>query len=328
MHLYQEITGTNETERGELFSLLLRLHPIAQGQVAPGAGNQIQAAFLDLVRQADPALSEVLHAPNQRRPYTVGLLQGFNHLPMQQVEEARHAQHMVTVQPGQTYWLRLTMLNATVFSIFTQRLLTLARAFTLRIGEARFEVSRLLSATEPDSSTNPWLAYSSFADLRALRPACRDYRFEFTTPTAFSMGQRAWGKMLKVFPEPALVFESLARQWETFAPPHLHMSEQHLTPRDLSMWCEEHLVVARYQLHTGYLATNRFGQVGFQGMVTYEVKGNLNGPEAQWLTPLARFALFGGVGYKTTMGMGQTRCLSPQEPADVSVQPSSLEEEV
>jgi len=31
-------------------------------------------------------------------------------------------------------------------------------------------------------------------------------------------------------------------------------------------------------------------------------------PEAAWLTPLARFALFSGVGYKTSMGMGQARC--------------------
>lgn len=34
----------------------------------------------------------------------------------------------------------------------------------------------------------------------------------------------------------------------------------------------------------------------------------MRGREARWLTPLARFALFGGIGYKTAMGMGQARC--------------------
>ena len=315
-------------EHGELFSLLLRLHPIAPGLLSPGSGNQVQAAFLDLVRQGNQALADQLHLPNQRRPYTVSLLQGFNHLTITQLEEARAQQQQLPVLSGQTYWLRITMLDATVFGSFVHTLIDQSHALVVRIGSAQFGISRLFTTPSSETTLSPWIAYSSFEALHTLQLAQRQYRFEFATPTAFSMGQRTWGKMLKVFPEPALVFESLARQWETFAPPHLHMSEQHLTPRDLSMWCEEHLVVARYQLHTGYLATNRFGQVGFQGMVTYEVKGNLNGPEAQWLTPLARFALFGGVGYKTTMGMGQARCLSPQESADGSVQTSSLEEEV
>lgn len=314
MQLHEDRTGTQDTrdtERGELFSLLLRLHPLETGHVTPGAGNHIQAAFLDLVRQMDPTLSEWLHAPNQRRPYTVGLLQGFNHLPAERVEAARNGQQLLTVQPGQTYWLRFTMLNATLFTIFMQTLLSRARAFTLRLGETRFEVSRLLTTPDAEQKDHPWLAYSSFADLCQLQSASKLYAFEFATPTAFSMGQRAWGKMLQVFPEPGLVFESLARQWEAFAPEPLRLRSHGLTPHDIKVWCEEQVVVARYQLHTGYLPTSRFGQVGFQGTITYEVKGNPAAREAQWVTPLARFALFSGVGYKTTMGMGQTRAMMP-----------------
>src|SRR5258708_1979424 len=181
-------------EPGELFSLLLRLHPVEPGQVTPGAGNQVQGAFLDLVRQGDAALSEWLHTPNQRRPYSVGLLQGFNHLSPGQIEEARTAQQMVQVLPGQTYWLRITMLDATVFSSFARCLITRPRELTVRIGNARFEISRLLSTPDSDGSTQSWVAYSSFADLHILQPAQKRYSFEFATPTAFSMGQKAWGK--------------------------------------------------------------------------------------------------------------------------------------
>ena len=74
------------TERGELFSVLLRLHPVEAGWVSPSSGSQAHAAFLDIVNQNDPALAEQLHQPNQRRPFTVGLLQGFNHLPAAQLE--------------------------------------------------------------------------------------------------------------------------------------------------------------------------------------------------------------------------------------------------
>ena len=308
-------TQATPSERGELFSLLLRLHPVEPGLVAPGAGNQGQAAFLDMVRQTDPALSEWLHTPNQRRPYTVGLLQGFNHLTSAQLEEARSHQQLLPVQPGQTYWLRITMLDATLFSSFAQRMITQPRALRVRLGDARFEISRLLTTPEPTATTQSWVAYASFAALQRLRPAQKYYQFEFVSPTAFSLGQRSWGKLLKVFPEPHFVFESLARQWNLFAPIALRMETNSLSLRTFSAWCEENIVATRYALETSYLPTSKFGQAGFQGTVTYEVKGIPTAPEATWLSPLAQFALFSGVGYKTTIGMGQARCTNLLEPA-------------
>ncbi len=136
----------------------------------------------------------------------------------------------------------------------------------------------------------------------------RYYEFEFATPTAFSMGQQRWGKLMKLLPEPAYVFESLAKQWETFAPEHVRMAATDLTARQLGAWCEESLIVARFALETRYLPSSKFAQAGFQGKMMYEMKGIQSSPEAAWLTPLAHFALFSGVGYKTSMGMGQARC--------------------
>lgn len=306
---FQTATSSN-VERGELFSLLLRLHPIEEGLVALGAGNQVQAAFLNMVRQGDPALAEWLHTPNQRRPYTLGLLQGFNHLSPEQVEEAMVKNLGVTVKPGQTYWLRITMLDATVFGSFTRYLIMNPRSLVLRIGNAKFEISRLLSTPESQNSAQSWASYSSFAELHTQSAAQKRYCFEFATPTAFSQGQKSWGKQLHLFPEPALVFESLARQWESFAPATLRLANHGLTSRQIAAWCEEQVIVLRYTLETRYLPSSKFGQSGFQGNIVYEVKGAPTAPEAQWLSSLARFALFSGVGYKTTMGMGQTRCVN------------------
>jgi CRISPR-associated endoribonuclease Cas6 len=296
------------TERGELFSILLRLHPIEAGWVSPSSGSQAHAAFLDIVHQNDAALAEQLHQPNQRRPFTVGLLQGFNHLSAAQLEEAITKNQKVQVLPGQVYWLRITMLDSRLFGTFIQHLITKPRTFIMRLGEARFEVSRLIGSPDPNNAGNPWAAYSSFAELSAFTPAQRYYEFEFATPTAFSMGQQRWGKLMKLLPEPAYVFESLAKQWEAFAPEHLRMAANDLTARRLAAWCEESLIVTRYALETHYLPSGKFAQAGFQGKIMYEMKGIQSSPEAAWLTPLAHFALFSGVGYKTSMGMGQTRC--------------------
>src|SRR6266704_5285343 len=156
------------TERGELFSILLRLHPIEEGWVSPSSGSQAHAAFLEIVHQNDPTLAEQLHQPNQRRPFTVGLLQGFNHLSAAQLDEAIAKNQKVQVLPGQVYWLRVTMLDSRIFGTFIQHLITKPRTLIIRLGEARFEVSRLIGSPEPGSAANPWTAYSSFAELNAI----------------------------------------------------------------------------------------------------------------------------------------------------------------
>ena len=309
-HATQPQSVSLNTERGELFSVLLRLHPVEAGWVSPSSGSQAHAAFLDIVHQNDPVLAEQLHQPNKRRPFTVGLLQGFNHLPAAKLEEAITKNQKVQVFPGQVYWLRITMLDSKLFGTFIQHLITKPATLSIRLGEAQFEVSRLIGSPEPGSAANPWTAYSSFAELSTYTEAQRYYEFEFATPTAFSMGQQSWGKLMKLLPEPAYVFESLAKQWETFAPEHLRLAANDLTTRRLASWCEESLIVARYALETRYLPSSKFAQAGFQGKIMYEMKGMRSSPEAAWLTPLAHFALFSGVGYKTSMGMGQTRCIN------------------
>lgn len=303
-------TGVAAPERGELFSILLRLHPIEVGWVSPSAGREAHAAFLDIVRQNDADLAEQLHQPNQRRPFTVGLLQGFNHLTAAQLEEAFTRNQKVQVSPGQVYWLRITILDAAIFGVLFQHLITKPRAFILRLGEARFEVSRLIGSPEPCAGANSWAAYSSFAEMSTFTHVQREYAFEFATPTAFSMGQKSWGKVMNLLPEPAYVFESLAKQWEVFAPAHLRLSAAGLNVRDFVGWCAESLIVAYYRLETRYLPSSKFAQPGFQGTITYEVKRAQASHEARWLTPLAHFALFSGVGYKTSMGMGQARCMN------------------
>ena len=165
-------------DRGELFSMLLRLHPTEPGMVSPSAGNQVQAAFLDMVRQGDPALADWLHAPNQRRPYTLGLLQGFNHLTTQKLTEAITKNQMVQVTPGQVYWLCITMLDVTVFGAAFYFIANL-RTLTLRIGDARFEISRLLSTPDPDYAAQSWVAYSSFSGLYRSQVAQKHCHFEF-----------------------------------------------------------------------------------------------------------------------------------------------------
>lgn len=300
-----EVSSRNSS--GRLYSVLLRLHPTGPGRVQPGSGSQAHAAFLDILHQHDPVLSESLHRSNQRRPFTVGPLRGFANFSPAELEAATLQGRPVVVRPGQTYWLRFTMLDERVFGTFARHFLLNFRASVIRLGEAEFEMSRLLTTPDLTEPATTWADYSSFSTLFEQAQAQERYHFEFSSPTAFSLGQKSWGKEMKLFPDPDWFFLSLARQWQNFAPEECRMERDGLNPETLQGWCAANVVVSRYTLSTLPVQFKRASQLGFQGQVVYEVKGNKSEREWRWLSRLGRFALFCGVGYKTTMGMGQTR---------------------
>ena len=309
-HATQPQSVSLNTERGELFSVLLRLHPVEAGWVSPSSGSQAHAAFLDIVHQNDPAIGRTI-APAKQATTIYGW--SFAGIQPPACGETGGGDNK---KPEGTGTPRTGVLVAYHYAGLKD-IRHVHPAFDykawhsfIRLGEAQFEVSRLIGSPEPGSAANPWTAYSSFAELSTYTQVQRYYEFEFATPTAFSMGQQCWGKLMKLLPEPAYVFESLAKQWETFAPEHLRLAANDLTARRLATWCEESLIVARYVLETRYLPSSKFAQAGFQGKIMYEMKGMRSSPEAAWLTPLAHFALFSGVGYKTSMGMGQSRCIN------------------
>jgi CRISPR-associated endoribonuclease Cas6 len=298
------------SQRGELFSFLLHLYPLEPEQlVARVTASQVQAAFLDMVRQIDPTLFEWLREADQHAPYTVALLQERDQVAPILHEETGLYEQIFPARSGRACWLNITILDAALFSAFAQYLIVRPYALTVKIGEIQFGVRRFSTKAEPDTAAQTLIAYSSFEDLYGARFAQRQYRFDFMSPTFLDNGrQRSWGKAVQTFPEPHYVFASLARQWELFAPAHLRMKMHDISVRAFSLWCERNIVVAYYAPTTGYARSNRSEQAGFQGTVVYEVRGRLTAPEARWLSPLARFATFSGVGGKTAVGMGRTRC--------------------
>ncbi len=65
----------------------------------------------------------------------------------------------------------------------------------------------------------------------------------------------------------------------------------------------KHIAVTACKLHHDLLHFPNYVQKGFVGHCTYHL--NVDQELAKHLTTLAAFAQYAGVGYKTTMGMGQ-----------------------
>jgi CRISPR-associated endoribonuclease Cas6 len=275
--------------RAALYSLVLSLAPIREATASATAGHQVHAAFLKMMQEADAALAEALHAPNTpNRPFTVSPLMGVG-----QPRDGR-----VWLSPKQDYWLRFTVLDPRLFERFMARFLRGDGRPTLRLGQAELLIKEIL--VTPGS--HPWAGYTSWAQLVAGAQPDSEITLEFVSPTAFGFGQKAWGKMVVVLPDPALVFGSLIRAWNSAAPAPMQVDKE-----ALAAYLEEDAVVKRIEwLVTRMLHFSRSPQVGSVGQLTYGLMAADETMRGQ-LNALADFAFYAGVGMKTTMGMGQCR---------------------
>lgn len=294
---------------GTLASVWVQLRPLETGQLNVHAGFLAHAAFLDLLHQVDPALAQVLHDLNHRKPFTLSSL-----VEIEPETGYRTADRTVLLQPRRLYGLRLTSLASYVLNTFTARFFNLdASSLRVRLGSQQFQVVRIEGSP---GNGGAWLGRASFATLAALAPA-RAWTFRFASPTAFSLGEQEWGgRKFGLFPEPGQVFDSLAGCWNDFAPAALARIDKPA----LREYVEKYVAVAGMKdLHTEMLEFKQHRQLGFVGEVSYRLLEKQPAPEmATILNQLAALALYAGVGYKTTMGMGQARCIATEALPDLT----------
>ena len=270
-----------------LFSVVLRLSPLEEVEMEATMGHRAHAAFLDAIRRVSPNLSAALHDPKiSIRPFSISPLWGM----------PSHGER-VRLHPERTYWLRVTLLLRPLYERLMELLLA-DNAPRLRFGEALFLIQEAL--VTPGS--HPWAGYTSWEELAARAQPVEELTLEFVSPTAFSFGEKSWGRRMVVFPLPELVFGSLARTWNAYAPPPVQVEAG-----VLEQWSAESVIVKQIAaLRTRMLNFSGRPQVGFVGRVTYGLMGANDVARLQ-VSMLADFAFYGGVGYKRAMGMGQAR---------------------
>jgi CRISPR-associated endoribonuclease Cas6 len=296
---------TQPTTTQTLYSTVVKLTPLAHGTIPATQGRLAHGAFLDLIRSVDPALSEVLHQKNQRRPFTVSPLQGLR----------RAQKGQVRVRAGEELWLRFTLLNSDLFTTLTRYLLTNTPYAagprnaqspypSLRLGEITFAITELL--TTPGS--HAWAGYTPVAGLgekwQTTPPDRLDRKIglELASGTMFSRSsnKNGMGKFLELLPTPEMVFGSLAAMWNDHT--GLELDKQAL--RD---YAAETVVVSRFDIKTRLFYYWGNPQIGAVGRITYELKDKHDQAMIRTLNMLADFAFYSGLGAKTTMGMGMVR---------------------
>ncbi len=271
-----------------LHAIIVNLIAAEDGTTPLTQGPLAQAAFLDLVRAADPDLAARLHSDNQRRPYTVSSL---HNLPRAD-ERGRHV-----FRAGHQAWLRITLLDPALFTTFFQRLFAEGPSLQLRIGGAHFAIESVLGAP----GSHPWGGYTSAEAMANQAGSDTRIRMQFASPTAMNRGRQGAAKeRIVLLPEPQMVFGSLRSAWNQLVGDEIAF--------EFERWVEDYVFVREVRSwQTGvYRLKNNSVHPGGFGDVTFEALD----PDPNCLHTLnllADFAFYSGIGSKTTMGMGQAR---------------------
>lgn len=270
-----------------LYATVFKLVAETSGTLPANSGYLTHAAFLDLVRQVDPALSGHFHDANERKPYTVSPLLGHGSL----------VDGLIRVGAGQEVWMRISLLDSRLFQVVAAYLMEGGVLPGLRLQNISFQVAEAL--TTPRSHPR-----AGYADVRELAQHWQEAKsipetvtLRFLTPTAIRQDNWPDGKKRYLLtPDPVLLWHGVRRQWG--------LAGGDDPGKDYDAWVAESVGVIAHDIKTRLLHFPDYDQVGFEGWATFRAVSRDHQKLALWRT-LADFAFFCGVGYKTSMGMGQ-----------------------
>jgi len=274
----------------QLNAIVVNLIATHDGRVPLTQGALAHAAFLDLVAVADPDLAARLHDSGARQPFTLSPLR---ELPGVQPDEAGYR-----LRAGNRAALRLTLLDPDLFLAFLKRLLAAGPDLRLRIGDVTFAIESAIGAP----GSHPWVGYATTGELRDHAGNESHIRLLFASPTAINLGQKESARQrIVLIPAPRFVFGALRGAWNRLTGDEI--------PLAFETWVEEYVFVREVRnWQTAVYQLKRGVHPGGLGDVTFEALDHHAG-HLRSLNLLADFAFYGGVGSKTTMGMGQARRL-------------------
>ncbi|ABA23773.1 CRISPR-associated protein, Cas6 family [Trichormus variabilis ATCC 29413] len=284
-------------------SLVLNLLP--QSPIPPQyiTGRHLHALFLTLVSSVDSTLGDRLHDSTADKAFTLSPLQIKGEERGRYKSKIPHGQslqyfHQQAIPAGTPCWWRISLLDDTLFSQLTQLWLNLNPSHPWHLGPANLYITSIQGTPQ---STQPWANATTYAQLYEQAGESNDVRslvnnrtlnFTFTTPTAFRQG-----KFDTTLPTRECVFNSLLSRWNKYS--GIEFSEIAI----------ESIFPSFLNIHTEILADSRSKFIGILGEINYRILGDIEPIQIKQINALADFAMYAGIGRKTTMGMGMIRRL-------------------
>ncbi|MEH1870381.1 CRISPR-associated endoribonuclease Cas6 [Nostoc sp.] len=273
-------------------SLVLNLLP--QSPIPPQflTGRHLHALFLTLVSSVDTILGDRLHDSTADKAFTLSPLQISNtNSPLLKGGKGGSKlqySHQQAIPAGTPCWWRISLLDDTLFGKLTQLWLNLNPNRPWHLGPADLYITSIQGTPQ---SIQPWANASTYAQLyEEASDFNSSINLTFSTPTAFRQGQYD-----TTLPTRESVFNSLLSRWNKYS------------GIEFTQIAIESIFPSFVNIHTEILADSRSKFIGIIGEVTYKILGEIEPIQIKQINALADFALYSGVGRKTTMGMGMTR---------------------
>src|SRR5262249_27085762 len=244
----------------------------------PGLGGEaLHGLFFEVLRGHDAGFAEYLHQEVDKPFSLSGVL-----------TEHPKREGRIYIGPEGRVEFRLGLLSDEIIEHALAAFGALPTSGApVRLGNASARVEGLAFqlGTHPlvGSSTYPMLMQKASPDSRVT--------LQFLSPTSFRSGD-----VQDLLPRPERVFGSLFEAWQAFAPVPLDPTLAEMFPL---------IRVSAYELRTELIHFARYKMIGFKGHITYTYPRQVDASTRQTFNALADFPFFAGVGYKTTMGMGQ-----------------------
>ena len=273
-------------------------------------GRHIHALFLTLVSSVDKELGDRLHGEKANKGFGLSPIVvmgngasviGNGLLVMGKPKPKRRSQSPITnpqlpipnyqslIPPSTLCWWRISLLDEVLFGKLTGLWLNLNPDRAFHLGSADLYITRILGTPQ---SSQPWANFATYQQIydRASETE-RNITFHLATPTAFRQG-----KFDSPLPTRDNVFKSLCDRWNTY-------SEIPITSEII-----EYIYPSRFDIKTEVVKnydTHSF--IGCVGEIGYRILGDASPEIIKQINALADFAMFAGIGRKTTMGMGMSR---------------------
>lgn len=270
-------------------SLVLNLVPKSPIYPEYLTGRHLHALFLTLVSSVDRSLGDRLHESTSQKAFTISPLQT-KKPPKNRRNNSLQSHHNRPIPANTNCWWRISLLDESLFGELTALWLQINPEKPWHLGPTNLLITSILATPQ---SSQPWANSRSYSQLyEHASDTNKIIALSFATPTSFRQG-----KYDRAMPSRECVFNSLLSRWNKYS--GIEFSEIPL----------ESIFASYFDINTEIVADSRSKFIGVVGDVNYRVMGNVEPILIKKINALADFALYCGVGRKTTMGMGMARRL-------------------
>jgi CRISPR-associated endoribonuclease Cas6 len=261
------------------YSLVINLTPVAPLSPKYLSGRHLHALFLSVVSSINSDLGSYFHQSQADKAFTISPLQ------ISGKSDEIYWNHTKPIPSGVSCWFRISLLDDTLFGELTPLWLNLNPEQPWHLGKADLHITSILGTPQ---STQPWANSCSYQQLYDQSSKTEgNFPLTFFTPTAFRNG-----KYDTALPTPGSVFNSLLKRWNKY-------SKIPFEGLDFSA-----VFPSFFDIYTEIVADSRSKFIGCVGTIHYRLLGEVDPLVIKQINTLANYALYCGVGRKTTMGMG------------------------